>query len=160
MPDTLYIVIPCYNEQEALPETSRRIKIKLDDLKTSKFVSPESRILFVNDGSVDNTWDIVKSLHQADPGTFSGVNLTSNRGHQNALMAELMTAKDRADAVISMDADLQDDIDALDAFWEKYTEGHDVVYGVRNDRTADTSFKRTTAQGYYKVLAQIGRAHV
>ena len=119
MNDTLYIVVPCYNEEEVLPETSKRLKAKVEALKGAGKIGPDSRILFVNDGSRDRTWEMISDLHKADP-VFSGVNLSRNRGHQNALLAGLMTAKDRCDMAISMDADLQDNIDAVDAMVDKF----------------------------------------
>ena len=122
MDEILYIVVPCYNEEEVLPETSRRLKAKLEAMMAAGTISRDSRVLFVNDGSRDRTWEIISQLHQSDP-VFSGVNLSRNRGHQNALLAGLMTAKDRADMAISMDADLQDDVDAVDAMVEKYYAG-------------------------------------
>ncbi|OUN07052.1 glycosyltransferase [Flavonifractor sp. An92] len=155
MADILYIVVPCYNEEEVLPETSRRLKEKLEALISAGAISEESRVLFVNDGSRDKTWSLIEGLHRSDK-RFSGVNLTRNRGHQNALLAGLMTAKDRADMVISMDADLQDDIDAVDAMVEKYHSGCDIVYGVRSSREKDTFFKRFTAEGFYRVMNFLG----
>lgn len=154
-PNTLYIVVPCYNEEEVLPETSRRLKEKLTALTAAGKVSPASRVLFVNDGSKDRTWELISGLHAADP-VFSGVDLSRNRGHQNALLAGLMTAKDRADLVISMDADLQDDVDAVDEMVDKYLEGCDIVYGVRSSREKDTFFKRFTAEGFYRVMNALG----
>ncbi len=155
MENTLYIVVPCYNEEDVLPETSRRLKNKLESLMEAGKVSRRSRILFVNDGSKDATWEIIARLHESCP-LFSGVCLTRNRGHQNALMAGLMTAKDRADMVISMDADLQDDVDAVDSMVEKYLEGCDIVYGVRSSRKKDTFFKRFTAEGFYRLMNFFG----
>lgn len=155
MNDILYIVVPCYNEEEVLPETSKRLKAKLEGLMAAGEVSRTSKILFVNDGSRDGTWDMIAALHREDP-VFSGVNLTRNRGHQNALLAGLMTAKDRADMVISMDADLQDDVDAVDAMVRKFHEGCDIVYGVRSSRKKDTFFKRFTAEGFYRVMSFLG----
>ena len=155
MNDTLYIVVPCYNEEEVLPETSKRLKAKVEALKGAGKIGADSRILFVNDGSRDRTWEMISELHKADP-VFSGVNLSRNRGHQNALLAGLMTAKDRCDMAISMDADLQDDIDAVDAMVDKYYEGCDVVYGVRSSRKKDTFFKRATAEGFYRVMNFLG----
>ena len=154
-PNTLYIVVPCYNEEEVLPETARRLKDKLTALLAARKVSAASRVLFVNDGSKDKTWSIIAALHAADP-VFSGVDLSRNRGHQNALLAGLMTAKDRADMVISMDADLQDDIGAVDAMVDQYLEGCDIVYGVRSSREKDTFFKRFTAEGFYRVMNALG----
>ena len=155
MNNTLYIVVPCYNEEEVLPETSSRLKVKLEQLMAAEKISPDSRVMFVNDGSKDRTWQLISQLHQECP-LFCGVDLTRNRGHQNALLAGLMTAKDRADMVISMDADLQDDIDAVDAMVEKYLEGVDIVYGVRSSRKKDTFFKRTTAEGFYRLMNAMG----
>ena len=147
MNNTLYIVVPCYNEEEALPETAKRLRAKLEQLMKAEKIGADSRILFVNDGSKDRTWELISQLH-ADYPLFCGVDLSRNRGHQNALLAGLMTAKDRADMVISMDADLQDDIDAVDAMVDKYLEGVDIVYGVRSSRKTDTFFKRFTAESF------------
>ena len=155
MNNTLYIVVPCYNEEEVLPETSKRLKAKLEQLMAAGRISGQSRILFVNDGSRDRTWEIISQLHTQSP-LFCGVDLTRNRGHQNALLAGLMTAKDRADMVISMDADLQDDVDAVDAMVDKFLEGVDIVYGVRSSRKTDTFFKRTTAEGFYRIMNAMG----
>ena len=155
MNNTLYIVVPCYNEEEVLPETSKRLKAKLEQLITAGKISEKSRVLFVNDGSKDRTWEIISALHQQSP-LFCGVDLTRNRGHQNALLAGLMTAKDKADAVISMDADLQDDVEAVDQMVDKFLEGVDIVYGVRSSRKKDSFFKRTTAEGFYRVMNALG----
>ena len=155
MSSILYIVIPCYKEQEVLHETARRLKAKMESLISAGKISPESRVLFVNDGSTDQTWPIICELHKADP-LFSGVDLSRNRGHQNALLAGLMTAKDRADMVISMDADLQDDINAVDAMVDKFYAGCDIVYGVRSSRKKDTFFKKFTAEGFYRVMSFLG----
>lgn len=154
-PNKLYMVIPCYNEEEVLPETARRLQEKLTALMEAGTISPESRVLFVNDGSKDHTWEIIARLHQENP-LFSGVCLSRNRGHQNALLAGLMTARERCDITISMDADLQDDIEAIDGFLKKYQEGCEVVYGVRSSRATDTVFKRSTAQGFYKLMRLMG----
>ena len=132
--DILYLVIPCYNEEEVLPETSRRLREKMSALIAAGRISPRSRILFVDDGSKDHTWEMIARLHREDP-LFSGAKLSRNRGHQNALLGGLTAAVDRsAQVTISMDADLQDDIDAIDGFLDKYQEGYQVVYGVRSDR--------------------------
>lgn len=155
MNNTLYIVVPCYNEEEVLPETSRRLREKLEQLMAGGRISPDSRVLFVNDGSKDRTWELISQLHDQCR-LFCGVDLTRNRGHQNALLAGLMTAKDRADMVISMDADLQDDVDAVDEMVDKYLEGVDIVYGVRSSRKTDTFFKRTTAEGFYRLMNAMG----
>lgn len=149
------MVIPCYNEQEVLPETSKRLKEKLSTLVKAGKIDPESRIIFVNDGSKDRTWEIIRRLHEEDP-VFGGVNLSRNRGHQNALLAGLMTVKDHADMAISMDADLQDDINAIDEMVEKYLNGTDIVYGVRSSRAKDTFFKKATAEGFYKLMNTMG----
>ena len=159
MNNTLYIVVPCYNEEEVLPETSRRLRAKLEALMAAEKISPASRILFVNDGSKDRTWELISHLHKECP-LFCGVDLSRNRGHQNALLAGLMTAKDRADMVISMDADLQDDINAVDAMVDKYLEGVDIVYGVRSSRKTDTFFKRFTAESFYRLMNAMGAESV
>lgn len=151
----LYLVIPCYNEEAVLPETAKRLREKYDALMSEGKISADSRIVFVNDGSKDKTWEMIEDLHRADP-VFRGICLSRNKGHQNALMAGLMTVKDECDAAISMDADLQDDINAIDAMVDKYAEGYEVVYGVRSSRKKDTFFKRTTAQGFYKVMKSMG----
>lgn len=152
----LFCVIPCYNEQEVLPETSRRLKEKIEDLVGRKMISSDSRILLVNDGSKDDTWNIIKKLHEEDE-VFQGINLSKNMGHQNALLAGLMTAKDLCDMAISLDADLQDDIDAIDAMVDKFNkEDCEVVYGVRSKRATDTFFKRFTAESYYKLIDAMG----
>lgn len=151
----LYIVVPCYNEEEVLPETSKRLKAKLSDLVAAGKVSEDSRVLFVDDGSKDRTWEMIRGYHEADE-HFSGVKLSRNRGHQNALLAGLMTAKDRSDCTISMDADLQDDINAIDGMVDRYLEGCDIVYGVRSARDTDTFFKRFTAEGFYKFMEVMG----
>lgn len=153
--DILYIVVPCYNEEEVLPETAHRLKLKLRQLIGDGKISEKSRVLFVNDGSKDKTWSLIEELHQ-ESAFFSGVNLSRNRGHQNALLAGLMTAKERCDMAISMDADLQDDIDAIDAMVDRYHEGCDIVYGVRSSRKKDTFFKRFTAEGFYRLMSFMG----
>ena len=155
MDNKLYLVIPCYNEEEVLPETSKRLKEKVTSLITKGKIDEGSRIVFVNDGSKDRTWELISELHKQDP-MFSGINLSRNRGHQNALLAGLMTVKDHADMVISMDADLQDDIDAVDEMVEKYLNGVDIVYGVRSSRAKDTFFKKATAEGFYKLMNSMG----
>ena len=151
----LYLVIPCYNEEEVLPVTSKQLRAKMETLMAAGKISKESRIVFVNDGSKDRTWEIIESLHKENP-LFQGIKLSRNKGHQNALLAGLMTVKEHCDMAISMDADLQDDIDAIDGMLEKYAEGCDIVYGVRNARDTDTAFKRKTAEGYYKVMGLLG----
>lgn len=151
----LYVVIPCYNEEEVLNETAFRLETKMNEMIEDNFISPKSRVVFVNDGSKDRTWEMIKELHEKN-NLFSGINLSRNRGHQNALLAGLMTVKDHCDVSISMDADLQDDIDAMDKMIEKYHQGSDVVYGVRSSRTTDTFFKRFTAEGFYKLMEKLG----
>jgi len=149
------VVIPCYNEEEVLPETSRRLTQKMADLVDKGLITPDSRVLLVNDGSRDRTWELIEALHKENP-LFEGVKLSRNRGHQNALLAGLMTARNRCDVSISMDADLQDDMDAMDRFLEKYNEGCDIVYGVRNKRETDTVFKRETALMFYRLMRAMG----
>ena len=151
----LYVVIPCYQEEEVLPETARRMKEKMASLAGRGLISPESRVVFVNDGSRDATWRIITELCEQDP-LFEGISLSRNRGHQNALLAGLMTVKEKADAVISMDADLQDDINAMDEMVQKYHEGCDIVYGVRSQRKTDSFFKRFTAEGFYRLVNLLG----
>ena len=152
---TLYLVIPCYNEEEVLPETSKRLLEKITQMIAKETISESSKIVFVNDGSKDKTWEIIEKLHKENP-TFSGINLSRNRGHQNALLAGLITVKDFADMVISLDADLQDDINVIDSFVAEYYNGNDIVYGVRSSRKKDTFFKKTTAQLFYKLMLKMG----
>ena len=152
---TLYMVIPCYNEQEVLHETARQLKEKMESLKSRNMISDKSRIVFVNDGSKDNTWQIIEELHQSDS-IFRGIKLSRNKGHQNALMAGLMTVKNECDAAISLDADLQDDINAIDALVDKFSEGGDIVYGVRSARKTDTFFIKFTAESFYKIMEKMG----
>lgn len=154
--NTLYIVVPCYKEQEVLPETSKRLREKILALRAQGKISDKSRVMFVNDGSSDNTWPMIRELHEKEPEMFSGVNLSRNRGHQNALLAGLLTAVNYADMIVSMDADLQDDINAVDGMVDAYHEGFEVVYGVRSKRETDTFFKRFTAEGFYKVMKALG----
>lgn len=156
MADVLYMVIPCYNEEAVLHETASRMKAKYTVLTERGMISPESRIVFVNDGSKDSTWQIIEELHRSEPGFFSGINLSRNSGHQNAVLAGLMTVKDICDMAITMDADLQDDINAIDAMVEKYNEGCQVVYGVRSARKTDTFFKRFTAESFYRFMKSMG----
>lgn len=151
----LYIVVPCYNEQEVLLETARRLGEKLDAMVCASLISRDSRVLFVDDGSRDTTWEIIAGLHESDA-RFCGLKLSRNRGHQNALIAGLMQARQLADVTVSMDADLQDDIDVIDSFVREYEAGCEIVYGVRSSRARDTVFKRATANGYYKFLRLLG----
>lgn len=152
---TLYLVLPCYNEEEVLPETAKRLTDKLQQMMNDGLISYQSKMAFVNDGSKDKTWEIIERLHRENP-LVCGIKLSRNKGHQNALLAGLMTVKDRCDVTISMDADLQDDIDALDRFMQAYHDGCEIVYGVRSSREKDTAFKRGTAQGFYKVMDKLG----
>ena len=155
MPVKLYIAVPCYNEEEVLPDSAAKLSAKLRSMMDIGTISCDSRIVFIDDGSKDATWSLIRGLHESDS-IYSGIKLSRNRGHQNALMCGLMTLKDEADAVISIDADLQDDIEVFDDMVAKYEEGCDVVYGVRSKRATDTAFKRFTAEGYYKVLNRMG----
>ena len=151
----LYLVIPCYNEEEVLPETSKRLTAKLGAMIEMGFISQDSKIVFVNDGSKDRTWQLIRQHHEENP-MIQGINLSRNKGHQNALLAGLMTVKEYCDMAISMDADLQDDVDAIDQFVEKYYEGCEVVYGVRSERKTDSFFKRASAQSFYKLMLHMG----
>ena len=155
MAKILYLVIPCYNEEEVLADTAGKLDKKMKELMAEGLIDVKSRIIFVNDGSMDLTWKIIEDLHNKDT-LFGGINLTRNRGHQNALLAGLMTVKDDADIVISLDADLQDDINVFEEMLRKNNEGYDVVYGVRNDRKKDSFFKRHTAQMFYNLTNKLG----
>ena len=160
MTKILYMVVPCYNEELVLDETSERLKAKYEQLISNDIISPKSRIVYVNDGSKDKTCEKIKEKH-AENSMFSGINLTRNRGHQNALLAGLLTVRNLADCVISMDADLQDDINAIDEMLEKFeNDGCDVVYGVRDNRETDTVFKRRTAGAFYKLMQGLGSQSV
>ncbi len=155
MSSILYLVLPCYNEEAVLPATAAALEKKYHTLMEQGKISRESKIMFVNDGSRDKTWHIITELFHANA-MFCGVNLSRNRGHQNAVLAGLMTAREKADVVISIDADLQQDVDAIDAMLEKYENGCDVVYGVRNARDTDGFVKRNTALGFYKLMQVMG----
>ena len=152
---TLYVVVPCYNEEEVLAETTKRLCVKLEELIKKSIINDKSRIMYVNDGSKDKTWELIEEYSKTHK-LVTGICLSRNRGHQNALLAGLMTAKEYADVVISMDADLQDDINAIDGMLEKYHNGCDIVYGVRSARKTDTWFKKTTAEGFYKFMKVMG----
>lgn len=154
-PPVLYIVVPCYNEEEVLPTTSGMFLKKIQDLAAEGKIAENSRILFVNDGSRDRTWDIITSLSQQDP-HFQGIAQSRNRGHQNAVLAGLMECMDRCDITISIDCDGQDDINAMDEMIRQYKDGCDVVYGVRAKRDTDTFFKRWSAESFYKLLNRMG----
>ena len=151
----LYLAIPCYNEEEVLRDSAAKLLRKYETMMTEHKITFDSRIVFIDDGSRDRTWQIIEELHGENP-VFQGIKLTRNRGHQNALLCGLMTLKDKADAVISIDADLQDDIEVFDEMVAKFEEGCDVVYGVRSKRETDTFFKRFTAEAFYKILNRMG----
>ena len=152
---TIYFVIPCYNEEQVLMETATRLSIKVESLINNKKINYDSKIIFVDDGSKDRTWEIIDDLSR-QKGIFGGVKLSKNRGHQNALLGGILTVKNDCDAIISMDADLQDDIDAIDKFIDKYYDGCEVVYGVRSERKKDTFFKKHTAQAFYRLMSHLG----
>lgn len=152
---TIWLVLPCYNEEQVLPETAKQLKEIMTNLMQQGKISKNSKIAMVNDGSGDGTWDNIKKLHEQDS-LYTGINLSRNRGHQNALLAGLMTAKEYADAAISLDADLQDDVGVIEKFIDKFAEGYDIVYGVRSSRKTDTFFKRFTAEGFYHVMKWLG----
>lgn len=151
----LYLAIPCYNEEAVLRDSAAKLLRKYETMMTEHKITFDSRIVFIDDGSRDRTWQIIEELHRENP-VFQGIKLTRNRGHQNALLCGLMTLKDKADAVISIDADLQDDIEVFDEMVAKFEEGCDVVYGVRSKRETDTFFKRFTAEAFYKILNRMG----
>jgi glycosyltransferase involved in cell wall biosynthesis len=153
---TLAIVVPCYNEEEVLPKTAEKLSIKIHKLISDRIISEKSTLLFIDDGSSDNTWELIKKYHSENPLVFSGIKLSINKGHQNALLCGLLAVKDRVDAAISIDADLQDDIDVIDKMIDKYRAGYDIVYGVRSNRKADRFFKRATAQGFYRFMRFLG----
>ncbi len=151
----LNLVIPCYNEEEALPFTKKELDKKMDALIKSQLIDENSKVVLVNDGSKDKTWEIITKLHEENK-MYVGINLSRNKGHQNALLAGLMYAKDHADISISMDADLQDDINVMDDMIKKYLDGANIVYGVRSSRKKDTFFKKFTAEGFYKFMNKMG----
>lgn len=151
----LFLVIPCYNEQEVIGETAKQLLEKMITLIKDEKISTDSIICFVDDGSKDRTWELISKLHEYNS-IFRGIKLSRNKGHQNAVVAGLMTVKDECDMAISLDADLQDDINAIDEMVEKFNQGCDIVYGVRSARKTDTFFKKTTAQAYYRVLKSMG----
>ncbi len=154
--DRLAIVVPCYNEEEVFPISEPVLRGTIDDLVSKGKVSEDSYVLFVNDGSKDRTWELIEEAHKEHPQRVFGVKLAGNVGHQFALTAGLLTAKDMCDITVSIDADLQDDVSVIEEMVDKFHEGCDIVYGVRSDRTSDTFFKRTTAQGFYKVMSGMG----
>lgn len=152
----LAIVVPCYNEQEVLPETAKQLLEKVKGLISQKKILPESKIVFVDDGSTDGTWKLIETYACENPDNFAGIKLSRNRGHQNALLCGLLTVKDTVDASVSIDADLQDNIDAIDEMLEKHRAGCEIVYGVRSNRKKDRFFKRATAQGFYRLMRFLG----
>ena len=154
--DKLAIVVPCYNEEEVLKMASAALRGVLDDLVQKGKIAKDSFILFVNDGSKDRTWELIEEEHQLYPVQVRGVKLAGNVGHQYALTAGLITAKDMSDVTVSIDADLQDDVTVIEEMIDKFHAGNDIVYGVRKERKTDTFFKRTTAQGFYKVMDWMG----
>lgn len=155
MADILYIVIPCFNEEEVLTETTKRLTEKMRKMMESGKIADSSRILYVDDGSTDSTWHLIDRLYM-DNGLVTGIKLSRNKGHQNALLAGLFEAADHADMIVSMDSDLQDDIDVLDRFVDEYYNGSEIVYGVRKSRKKDSWFKRTTAVAFYKLMRAMG----
>lgn len=153
--DRLAIVVPCYNEEEMLPLTTKELTDVLSDLITKQKIAPDSYILYVDDGSKDSTWELISKFHKEEKMVY-GLKLAGNVGHQNALTAGMLNAMEHADIMISIDADLQDDTAVMEEMVDKFHEGKDIVYGVRNDRKKDSFFKRTTAQMFYKVMAAFG----
>ncbi len=151
----LYLAIPCYNEQEVLYDTTNKLTAKFDSLINEGKITPDSKIVYIDDGSKDRTWEIVEELHRSNK-YVNGVKMSRNRGHQNTLYGGLMTIKDDCDCVISIDADLQDDINTFDEMLRDFENGSDIVYGVRSKRATDTAFKRMTAQAFYKILSALG----
>ena len=150
------IVVPCYNEEEALPETAKKLSEKINQLIADEIISDKSTITFIDDGSKDNTWGLIEGYNAQSPHIFSGIRLSRNKGHQNALLSGLLAVREYIDATISIDADLQDDINVIDRMIEKYVQGNEIVYGVRSQRITDSFFKRTTAQGFYRLLRFLG----
>ena len=153
--NVLYMVVPCFNEEQVIEETTKRLTEKLTDMIARKKINEKSRIVYVNDGSKDGTWRLIHDLYHENK-LVVGINLSRNRGHQNAVLAGLMYAKDHADIAISMDADLQDDVEAIEQMVDRYHDGLDVVYGVRSDRKKDSRFKRKTAEFFYKLMLRMG----
>jgi glycosyltransferase involved in cell wall biosynthesis len=149
-------VVPCYNEQEVLAETAKQLLNKIASLVSAKCIHEESKVVFVDDGSTDATWSLIEQCHQENRRNCGGIKLSKNRGHQNALLCGLLTVKNRFDISVSIDADLQDDVDAIDKMIEKYRAGCEIVYGVRSSRKKDRFFKKTTAQGFYRFIRFLG----
>ena len=153
---TVVIIVPCYNEEEILPETAKRLSVKLQRLIHEQIIDEKSTLLFIDDGSGDSTWSLIEKYHAENPLLFYGVKLSGNRGHQNALLCGLLSVKDHVDAAVSIDADLQDDIDVIDKMIEKYCAGNEIVYGVRSNRKTDSFLKRTTAHIFYRFMRFLG----
>ncbi|MGN0462407.1 MAG: glycosyltransferase family 2 protein [Ruminococcus sp.] len=151
----LYLAVPCYNEEEVLFDTTEKLTKKYDQLMAEGKITDDSKIVYIDDGSKDRTWEIISGLYKTNK-YVNGIKMSRNRGHQNALLGGLMTIKDDCDCVISIDADLQDDINAFDKMLEDFENGSEIVYGVRSKRATDTAFKRMTAQGFYKILSALG----
>jgi len=156
MNNKIAIIVPCYNEEEVLPETSKRLYEKITELKKNKIICEGSKIIFIDDGSVDKTWSLIEYYFNNDSLNFNGIKLTGNKGHQNALLCGLLSVKNDFDAVISIDADLQDDIGIIEKMIERYQAGYEIVYGVRSSRKNDSFFKRSTAQFFYKLMRLLG----
>jgi len=153
----LAIIVPCYNEQEVLLETARKLSGKLQQLVSEQIIDEKSTLLFVDDGSSDNTWSLIEKIYVENPSVFNGIKLSGNRGHQNALLCGLLAVKDLAfNVAVSIDADLQDDVDVIDKMIEKHRTGYEIVYGVRSDRKKDSFFKRSTAQSFYRFMRFLG----
>ena len=152
----LALIVPCFNEEEALPETAKSLAGKIQELSAAQLISEKSLLLFVDDGSSDNTWGLIEKYHAEAPQHFGGIKLSGNKGHQNALLCGLLAVNGLVDASVSIDADLQDDIDVIDKMIEKYRAGYEIVYGVRSNRTTDSFFKRSTAQGFYRLMRFLG----
>jgi len=150
------VIIPCYNEEEVLPETAKRLSGKIQQLISEQIIDVKSKIIFVDDGSSDNTWGLIEKYHTENPQDFIGIKLSKNRGHQNALLCGLLVAKEHFDVAVSIDADLQDDVDVIGKMIEKYRSGYEIVYGVRSSRKTDSFFKRSTAQGFYRFVRFLG----
>jgi len=150
------IIVPCYNEEEVLPETAKRLSGKIQQLISEQIIDVKSKILFVDDGSNDNTWGLIEKYHMENTTLFGGIKLSKNRGHQNALLCGLLAAKENFDAAVSIDADLQDDVDVIGKMIEKYRSGYEIVYGVRSSRKTDSFFKRSAAQGFYRFMRFLG----
>jgi len=155
-PCIVYLIIPCYNEEAVLPETAKQLANKIEILRADKTISEKSKIFFVDDGSKDTTWEIIKKYHVENPDLFGGIKLSKNCGHQNALLCGLISIGNKADATITIDADLQDDINVIDKMIKSYYSGNEIVYGIRSDREKDSFFKKTTAQGFYRFMGFLG----